>query len=350
MNNSGINNLARKACLAFLLAGVSGMALAEEGDIKSTFYGSLRLGVDYVNSDTNDDAANGRDFLSRVGVKISTDLGDGLTGLAVVEYGLRGDDNVNFNQNNRAGLRQTYVGLKGDFGTVTYGSQTITWHKFVRGAYFSDGLDSLRQGGIRDDDMLQWEKNSGNWKLGAAIQTEGQDGDSVDQYQLAAEYKSGPLKLQAAIAKDQRGENTGSLYGVRAWYDISTAITMSAFYHLAEEDFDIYGGNSSGNVRIVSGLENAKIGGVTGCKTEERSTAGLYGKWKSGKNQIHSRYAVNSCDITGDVRSIKVEYIRSLSKKFKLWAAVETLDSDDDRLPSTGDDMTEIQLGARFDF
>ncbi|GAA6171006.1 hypothetical protein NBRC116592_06760 [Colwellia sp. KU-HH00111] len=340
--------IAKKACLVGALIATSSTVCAQ--DVKTSFYGSLRLGVDYVDAGTNDDAANGRDYLSRIGVKSSVALTDSLTGIAKVEYGLRGDDNVNFAQNNKPGLRQVFVGVKGDFGTVTYGSQTILWHKFVRGAYFSDGLDSLRQGAIRDDDFLQWEKTSGNWRFGAALQTEKQDGDSFDQYQLAAQYKAGPVKLQAALAADQRGENTGNLYGVRAWYNVSDKVTVSAFYHLAEEDFDIYGGNSSGNVNLKSTEESGNVGSVTACKTEERSTTGLYGKWKSGKNQIHARYAINSCDIKGDVSSVKVEYVRALSKKFKVWAAYEQMDSDDSRLPSTGEDMSELQFGARFDF
>ena len=75
--------------------------------------------------------------------------------------------------------------------------------------------------------------------LAAAIQTEGEDGDSIDQYQVAAQYHNENLKLQAALAADQQGDNTGNLYGFRAWYDISNdTITVSAFYQLAEEDFD----------------------------------------------------------------------------------------------------------------
>ena len=198
--------------------------------------------------------------------------------------------------------------------------------------------------------MLQWQNTYDNWKFGAAIQTEKQDGDSIDQYQLAAEYKNNNFKLQAALAADQQGENTGNLYGVRAWYDISDAFTVSAFYHLAEADFDIYNGNSSGNVRLVSAEESGKVGGVTTCAGEERTTAGLYGKWRQGNNQVHARYAVNSCDIKGDVSSIKVEYIRYLSKKFRVWASFEQLDNDTTRLPSTAEDMSELQLAARFDF
>lgn len=329
-----------------LLASASAKATQAE----SSFYGSLRLGADYVDSGTADDAVNGRDYLSRVGVKASIQLAENITGIGKVEYGLRGDDGVNFNQNQKAGMRQIYVGLKGDFGTVTYGSQTIIWHQYVRSAYFSDALDSLRQGAIRDDDMLQWQKTYHNWKFGAAIQTEQQDGDSIDQYQLAAQYQAHGLKLQAALAADQQGENTGNLYGVRAWYDISDSLTVSAFYHLAEDDFDIYKGNSSGNVRLVSAKESGKVGGVTSCTNEERSTAGLYGKWRQGNNQVHARYAVNACEVKGDVSSIKVEYIRYFSKKFRLWASFEQLDNDTTRLPSTGENMSELQLGARFDF
>ncbi|MCP4411199.1 MAG: porin [Gammaproteobacteria bacterium] len=349
MNNK-IGLFTKSAVAAGILLATSGMVLAEEGDVKTSFYGSLRFGADFVEASTEDDGGNGRDYLSRVGVKASLDLGYGLTGLALVEYGLRGDDGVNFVQNQKPGLRQVTIGLQGDFGKVTYGSQTITWHKFVRGAYFSDGLDSLRQGAIRDDDMLQWEKKSGNWKFGAAVQIEQQDGDTFDQYQFGSEYKSGDLKLQVAIAKDQRGDNTGNLFGVRGWYNTSENTTVSAFYHLADEDYDTYGGNSSGNVRLVSATESGNIGGVTGCKTEERSTSGLYGRWKSGKNQFHARYAVNACDISGDVSSIKVEYVRSLGKNYKAWVAFEQLDSDVTRLPSTGEDMSELQLGLRVDF
>ena len=338
----------KKLCYAGLFIAASNVVVAEE--VNTSFYGSLRLGMNYVDADTVDDAANGRDFLSRVGATASVSLTDSLMGIGKIEYGLRGDDGVNFDQNDKPGMRQIYVGLKGNFGTVTYGSQTILWHKFVRSAYFSDGNDSLRQGAIRDDDFLQWEKTTGNWRFGAALQTEKQDGDSFDQYQLAAQYTTGSVKLQAALSADQRGDNNGNLYGVRAWYDVSDSVTLSAFYHLAEEDFDMYAGNTSGNVRIKSAAETDNTGGVSTCITEERSTAGLYGKWKLDKNQVHLRYAVNTCDIQGDVSSIKVEYIRYLSKKFRMWASFEQLDSDDTRLPTTGEDMSELQLGARFDF
>ncbi|WP_159820727.1 porin [Colwellia sp. 20A7] len=338
-------------CLNTLILGCSILSMnTYAAEVNSEFYGSLRLGADYIDSGTADDAANGRDYLSRIGVNANTQLTDDLTGIAKVEYGLRGDDGVNFNQNQSAGLRLAYVGIKSKFGTVTYGSQTIIWHQYVRSAYFSDALDSLRQGAIRDDDMLQWQKSFDAWKFGAAIQTEGEDGDSIDQYQVAAQYHHEKLKLQAALVADQQGDNTGNLYGVRAWYDINDTITVSTFYQLAEEDFDIYSGNSSGNVKLVSRKNTDNVGGVTACVDEERSTAGLYAKWRQGDNQVHARYAINACEIKGDVRSIKVEYVRYLSKNFSLWTSFEQLDNDNTRLPSTGENMSELQVAARFDF
>ncbi len=337
-------------CLLSLFQLVSFSVFSEENDVKTDFYGSLRMGLDYVDAGTDDDAVNGRDFLSRLGVDISSKTSEDALVIAKIEYGLGGNDGVNFVQNQNPGLRQVYAGLKGRFGQLTYGSQTIIWHQFVRAAYFSDGLDTLRQGVIRDDDMLQWEKKTGDWKFGAALQMEGQDGDSFDQYQLAAEYQSGDIKLQTAVAIDLAGDSTGGLYGARGWYYFSKTFTVSAFYHLAEKDFDLYSGNSSGNVRLVSAVDSGEVSGVTGCKNEDRATAAVYGKWRSGENQVHARYAVNDCAIKGDVSSVKVEYIHYLSNFYRLWGAYEQLSSDDSRLPETGEDMSELQLGVRFDF
>ena len=51
---------AKKACLLGALIATSSTVFAE--DVKTSFYGSLRLGVDYVDAGTVDDAANGRDY------------------------------------------------------------------------------------------------------------------------------------------------------------------------------------------------------------------------------------------------------------------------------------------------
>lgn len=59
---------------------------------------------------------------TRVGFKGTEDLGGGLKGLFVLETGI-GADRGGFNQNNLAFGRQSFVGLQGNFGTVTLGRQ-----------------------------------------------------------------------------------------------------------------------------------------------------------------------------------------------------------------------------------
>ncbi|WP_345336825.1 porin [Ferrimonas pelagia] len=338
--------LVRQVALTSILACV---AINAHADVDTTFYGSLRLGVDYVDAGRDLDAVNGRDFLSRVGAKAETEITDTVKGIAVIEYGMVGSDGINFEQNDRPGFRQLYVGLDTSMGLFTFGSQTLLFHKYVRSGYFSDANDTLRQGAIRDDDLLQWVLSKDNFQIAASAQFEGQDGDSVDQYQIAGQYALAALKLQGAWVADTQGEQQGNLYGLRGWVDVTEQITLSAFYHLAEADFDLYSGNASGNL-VVQNEEGSKIGGVTKCNGEKRYTAGLYGRWSSGANKVHARYGINDCELSGDVQSYKVEYVRNLNKNMQMWTAYELLDSERSRRPVTGDDMSAWQVGVRYDF
>ena len=335
--------LTKKTVVAASLATLMAASAQAANDVNSKVYGSLRIGVDSIDAKTKDDGANGRDFLSRVGVKADQKINDSLTVTGQLEYGIGAD----FGQKSSPELRLANVGLKGDFGSVTFGSQTTLWHKFVRGAYFSDGNDSLRQGTIRDDDLIQYYYKNGGLTLGAGTQVEGRDGDDFDQYMLGGEYKMGALKLQAAYSKDNRGDNKGDLIGARAWYKITDAVTVSALTHQASKDYDLYGGNSAGNVKTAS-LKNP-----VGACAEDRTTNAAYAQYKFGSNMVHTRYAVNSCDNSGDATSVKVEYVRYVTKKFRTWVSYEDISLDDKRKAANGaaeDSISAIQLGTRFDF
>lgn len=332
-----------KTLLAVSIAAMMATSVQAAEDINSNVYGSLRIGIDSIDAKTADDGVNGRDFLSRIGVKADQTIGNGLKVTGQLEYGIGAD----FGQKSAPELRLANVGLKGDFGSVSFGSQTTLWHKFVRGAYFSDGNDSLRQGAIRDDDLIQYYYKQGGLTLGAGLQVEGRDGDDVDQYMLGGEYKAGALKVQAAYSMDNRGDDKGDLLGARVWYKVTDALTLSALTHQASKDYDLYGGNSAGNVKTAS-LKNP----VGGCE-EDRSTNAAYAQYKFGSNMIHTRYAVNSCDQSGDASSVKVEYVRFVSKKFRTWVSYEDISLDDKRVAANAaaeDSISAIQLGTRFDF
>jgi len=71
-------------------------------------------------------AVSGGASQSRVGVKATEDLGNGLTGVAVLEYGLDSQDNSTIGN-----ARQKYVAVAGDFGTVATGYLQTASYDFL---------------------------------------------------------------------------------------------------------------------------------------------------------------------------------------------------------------------------
>lgn len=322
-------------------------------DKKIELYGSLRGGVSIVDAPTlNDlsDGANGRDYLSRVGINASTEVAPGLIAIGRVEYGIRDENKVDFKQNGQPTLREMWIGLKSDYGTIKFGSQTNIWHSYVRSTYFSSAVDSFRQGAIRDDDLLQYFHKVGPIDFALGLQMEAQDGDVIDQYQAAIAYTSKVVKLQAAYSKDNRGENTGSLIGVRAWWYINDQLTLSGFSHYADHEYDLYAGGSFGNVFVLDG--DRKIGAAKSCSAEKRSSNGVYLGYKVKQHKVGVRYDIDSCDVMGDATSVKMEYLYTFSPSFRTWVAYEVIDADTSRKPAEiGEgNFSEIQLGVRYDF
>ncbi|MGH1542094.1 MAG: porin [Arenicella sp.] len=296
---------------------------------KITPYGSVRVGLESNDIDGQETDTDGRDFLSRFGLKGSQKITQGLSVIGRIEYGLDATDSKN-----ESNLRLGFVGLKGDLGQLTFGSQTLIWHKFVRGAFFNDGTDTLRLGTIRDSDQLNYLGKSGGFSYGLGLQFKGKTGtgddaqsnsDSVDTAQFGASYKSGNFILKGALLKDSAGENTGTLLGLRPEMTFG-GTKVALVYFNASDDFDVYGANL------------CKDGGAT-------TTAGLYAKQKIGSGAIHGRFMTKSCDTAGpEADSIKLEYVHFLSKKARFWVSGESLDKE------AGADDTELQVGFRFDF
>ncbi|MET0008903.1 MAG: porin [Candidatus Thiodiazotropha sp. 6PLUC1] len=107
------------AIAAALVAPVAAMADA-------TIYGKVRQSLDIVDfSDAGgDDEIQINNRTSRLGVKGSEDLGNGLTGVYKIEYGVNISTNVGGNEfagNGGLGARNAFVGLAGGFGTVVLG-------------------------------------------------------------------------------------------------------------------------------------------------------------------------------------------------------------------------------------
>ncbi len=337
----------------FLL--IISMAVASntfENNINADLYGSVRIGLDYVDTGTLDDSVNKRDFLSRIGVKARTRIRNDFSGVLVIEYGLQAVKLDDIEVDNLFFRRLTYVGIKGAWGELNYGTQNLVFHTFLRNSFFSDSNDSIRQGTIRDDDLLQYFYSTNNWSLGLGTQFSEREANYADQFQIAGEYSFIQSKYQLGMIKDNQGENTGKLIGARIWWYPGKEWTMSLYHQVANESFDLYSGSTTGNLQSRHDVVARNIVGVRSCPSEDRSSSGIYVKYNTGKHTFHGRKAKDMCDRLGGVDSVKLEYILQVLTGVRTWFSVELLNNDQSRAPlsSSGDSLSEIQFGIRYDF
>jgi predicted porin len=138
----------QKKLIALAVAGlVAAPAFAATSNVD--VYGIMTLSVDKINTDVSgsDDPLRVSSNSSRIGFKGSEDLGGGLAGIWQIENQLNADNGTNnlvdalgagsFS----SGLRNTFIGLKGGFGTTLLGKHD-TPYKLATGKLdvFGDSL------------------------------------------------------------------------------------------------------------------------------------------------------------------------------------------------------------------
>ena len=173
--------------------GFTSVAIAAD----ATLYGSVRSGIiydkpdgakaqwDLGSVDAGDlvPAANGDKLWSRIGVRASHDLGNGMTGGLHIERRL---DNFR--------TRHQNVYLSGAFGKVTLGQQGTVYHPAVSwdGTWLFGGnasFDTSREQGVKYSSMLD-----GPFSFSAMISDNGSNdngsGKGFDKYQMSASYSA----------------------------------------------------------------------------------------------------------------------------------------------------------------
>ena len=270
-------------------------------------YGSVRVMLE----NNADKELSIEDALSRIGVKSSRHLLPNAEGFAAVEYGKGSGDK-------ELARRVIFAGVKGSWGSLSYGTQTQVWHKFVRGAKFSDQLDTLRLGTIRDQDSFQYFTKIGKIRLGTSRSFEKQ-GNEHTQFGVAIPF--GKNKLGVAYTRD----SNGGLLGIRPEWVLNKT-QISILYYRADPDFSAHGANL--------------------CRDSGDSiTQGIYAKQTFNDGLwIHARYMERDChDNEKDARSFKTEIAKKLNNRTRLWLAYEVGDAGNVK-------DNEVQLGFRFDF
>jgi predicted porin len=253
----------KKSLIALAVAGVvSAPAFAATANVD--VYGAVRMSVDMNSSDVaNSDNTTITDRASRFGLKGSEDLGGGLKAIWQIEQGLNATNGPLDNTTNRAvtvtttasgtavinrdtafggaGLRNTFVGLSGGFGTVIIG-RTDTPYKLAGSADLFGDTAADAQGNFGNNiigrngfdkrisgTIAYVSPDFSGFSFAAAIVPGEQTGvnaaDGIsDATSLMGAYKNGPMALTVAYEQHD-GAVTGSTRDLDAW-KINGSYTM----------------------------------------------------------------------------------------------------------------------------
>ncbi len=237
--------------LALSLSAAIGAA-APAAASETSIYASLRQSILYTDSGTNngdtDDLAI-VDQDSRVGLQGNQSFGE-FSGFGRFEVGF--DASL---EGNNPDVRLGYVGVSGDFGIVSVGSQWSAWDTYV-GAEHTNFVDEgdWQNGTRRNSSTLKYAGRIGEIAVEADAvlvdkEADPASGESLnsgvlDELQLAVGYSIGGFTLNAALIERDGGPNGylggGSLIGARVSYE---AGALGLSFAVAQDDAQ-FGGDS----------------------------------------------------------------------------------------------------------
>jgi len=191
-----------KKLLAVAVAGTlaAPMALA---DVSTS--GSIRVAVEGKSSGWAVD--NGG---SRLRFKASEDLGNGQTAFTTYEFGVDADKGRIGNASNETN-RISLVGLKGDWGSISLGSQwsatfsAVGTFACIHSKYGCSGY----QGKYRVADSIVFATNAGPLWIIADAQMDESTDDNIDNASIGGTMTLGGVKLGAAYRDNGNNDYTG---------------------------------------------------------------------------------------------------------------------------------------------
>jgi predicted porin len=246
--------------VAAVAAAFAGAASAQQAGPQVGFYGVLDAFGEY-NSGGQDGSRfavqSGGVAGSRLGVRISQDLGGGLKVIGRAEAGV-GADTGTSTQGGRVFGRQVFAGFGGNFGTVTFGRQYTPYFLLADstdpfgtgyGSAFNTGVMSLAS---RVNSSIVYESPNFSGFVGRAMlgagETNGETGGNL--VSLGGDFTAGNLFVGLAYVQDKRvGGTTGGEENFVAGSDDATAMLLGATYSLGA--FKLYGGYAQTSADLI---------------------------------------------------------------------------------------------------
>jgi len=321
----------RKTAIALAVAGTTVAAPMASYAGADEVYASARVGVRHIDTGGLADTEV-RSFSSRFGAKGETDLGNGLTGYGRYEW------DVDFN--NDAGeddisVRQRWVGLKGDFGSLQIGHGWWTFYSFAVGPndhpWWHSGYAMIEYRG-RTDNAITYTGGSGNINFGvSAYMDPDADEEAVDELEVGISFGVGDMTIGGAIHTSE-----------------AASIGNGVF-------------DSSGDPESVLGLSISDIGlgaatlGV-GFQSQDDDTA-IVLQLDVGNAYVRvetESLDKDALDSTGTERGgddrdrmgVTLGYTQSLGRKTTMYYEFWTMDEDTD---DSDDDNQHIQAVLKYD-
>lgn len=327
-----------KKTLCALAVGATTLTpvMAMAADVK--VYGRAHVSLDYLDDgkDYNEVALSSN--ASRLGFKAEEKLANGMTVFAQIEQQINfasgsddDADSVNFS------TRDTYVGVKGDFGQVKVGRFDSPF-KAARGPvnFFGDQVGDLRtvtraydhRFDERNPNTIEYKSPTFANGLtataalslhnGTMINTTEEDANEKSQaYDLGLNYKAGDLTLAAAYEHYEEEVSRGERDGLRlaAAYKVSPVLNVGAFYQftaLSDDNLD----SKTGSARIRN--EDAHVYGVGGeYKLSDKNTL---------KGHVFHR-DVDADEASSTLVAIGLEH--RLDKQFRVYGNLAAMMNDD---------------------
>jgi predicted porin len=244
---------------AIALAVASTVATPMAAQAEGSVYASARVGVENVDTAGISDARM-RSFGSRFGARGETDLGNGMAGFGRYEWDVDFASS-NTSSNDDIGLRHRYVGLKGDFGSMTIGQTYHTFYNHVVGPldnpWWASGYAMVNYRG-RTDGAVTYAGSAGAIDFGVTgyFLWEGEE-ELPDQIEAAVSFGVGDLGT-IGIALQNTADNTsqgsaGNDEDIVAvtWHGISLGdATMGVGFMNQDEDDSITFDLGIGNIIV----------------------------------------------------------------------------------------------------
>jgi predicted porin len=363
----------KKSLIALAVAGVvSAPAFAATSNVD--VYGVMNVGVFSVNSDVagEDRSTSVSSQSSRIGFKGAEDLGGGLSAIWQIESTVFPDES-----GSTLATRNTFVGLKGGFGTVLIGRHDTPMKMLARkvdnfGDTYADSRNLLGTSADTGASMFDLRTNntiayispnfSGLTVIGAYVADHGVTGtggtnncavgldcNDRDAYSLSAGYTNGPLMLGLGYER----HNTTALVG-----GVSNTEVDRSMWRLV-------GGYNFGNFKLGAQYERGSADEVLA--DADRNAWGLFANYAMGNIVLKANYLTvgdyKGMDDSGAKQyTLGADYV--LSKRTTVYALYAKVKNDnnaefdigraqgigDTTTTTVGDDPSVFGVGMKHTF